>query len=123
MSKAANQVLPECGTFSTTTRVVFFVTLYLSFFDGWLIGLRAALRAVLWRVMVRMIDFLAHGGGEELEEGGGHGTVRLCAPLEMAFLVFDQSCAACDGSARVGAWQRCARRCARRWMRARQLAM
>ena len=59
MSKAANQVLPECGTFSTTTRVVFFVTLYLSFFDGWLIGLRAALRAVLWMLMLRMIDFLA----------------------------------------------------------------
>ena len=56
MSKAANQVLPECGTFSTTTRVVFAVTLYLSFFDGWLIGLRAALRAVLWMLMVRMID-------------------------------------------------------------------
>ena len=31
-------------------------TRYLSFFDGWLIGLRAALRAVLWMVMVRMID-------------------------------------------------------------------
>ena len=39
--------------------MVFAVTRYLSFFDGWLIGLRAELRelrAVLWMVMVRMID-------------------------------------------------------------------
>ena len=36
-------MLPECGTFSTTTRVVLAVTLYVSFFDGCWIAARGLL--------------------------------------------------------------------------------
>ena len=63
MSKAANQVLPECGTFSTTSRVVLGVTKYVSFFDGcwicWIAARAGPPLPNLGKFMVLMIDFLA----------------------------------------------------------------